>query len=703
MARLKFSKEASTPATPAAGFVTFYAQGSDLKYIDETGTVRILATGVTPEDVQDIVASFIQSSASIQWTYNDPLNTLTGTVIASGVNHNALANYVANEHIDHASVSINAGTGLTGGGDITASRTISMPNVGTAGTYGSAAAVPVFTTDAQGRVSAASNTNIAIPASQITDFSEAVDDRVAALVVAGAGISITYNDPANTLTFASTITQYTDEQAQDAAAALIQNGTGISWTYNDAANTLTPAVTLAPFSTTNLTEGTNLYFTDERAQDAIGAALTDTASVDFVYNDVANTITATVLPAGVNHNALANYVANQHVDHSTVSIIAGTGLTGGGDLTTSRTLNLANTTVVPSSYGSASQVATFTVDAQGRLLAAANTSIQIAQSQVTNLVSDLAGKQPLDGDLTAVAGLTTTGFVTRTGTDAMSTRSITGGTGIGVANGDGIGGNPVVSLNNTAVTAGIYGSTTQIGSFTVDAQGRLTAASNITITPANIGAQPVSAELTAEANLATTGIQVRNAPGSRITRSIVGGAGIGVTNGDGISGNPSIAINNTGVTAGTYGATGVPQFTVNAQGQITAASDGPALVIGDNFEQFLDNTTFTTTSTTDVVAASFTTSTKEPGLYRIGVTWVWGINVTNIDAIQSIYVDNTLIDGEYREELSETTNQRIPHHYVFYTTFVGTTTHTIELRVRNEAGGGTQSVFFVRAEIWRVN
>jgi len=49
--------------------------------------------------------------------------------------------------------SILAGAGLTGGGDLSADRTISMPNVGTAGTYGSATQIPVITTDAQGRVS----------------------------------------------------------------------------------------------------------------------------------------------------------------------------------------------------------------------------------------------------------------------------------------------------------------------------------------------------------------------------------------------------------------------------------------------------------------------------------------------------------------------------------------------------------------------
>lgn len=96
-------------------------------------------------------------------------------------------------------------------------------------------------------------------------------------------------------TLSSSITQYTDEMAQDTVATLIQNGTGISWTYNDGANTLTPAVSLGSFSTTNLSEGSNLYFTDERAQDAVGTTLTDSSTVDFTYNDGANTITAAVI------------------------------------------------------------------------------------------------------------------------------------------------------------------------------------------------------------------------------------------------------------------------------------------------------------------------------------------------------------------------------------------------------------------------
>ena len=40
------------------------------------------------------------------------------------------------------------------------------------------------------------------------------------------------------------------------------------------------------------------------------------------------------------HDDLSGFVANEHIDHSGVDIIAGAGLTGGGDITTSRTLNV---------------------------------------------------------------------------------------------------------------------------------------------------------------------------------------------------------------------------------------------------------------------------------------------------------------------------------------------------------------------------
>lgn len=121
----------------------------------------------------------------------------------------------------------------------------------------------------------------------------------------------------------------------------------------------------------------------EAAQDAVGAILTDSASIDFTYNDTGAQISAAVIPGGVAHNSLAGlttgdphtqYVAlatartitAQHsftpasaaapfllganaqgqlvtglrADQLNKSVVAGAGLTGGGALTSDRTLDV---------------------------------------------------------------------------------------------------------------------------------------------------------------------------------------------------------------------------------------------------------------------------------------------------------------------------------------------------------------------------
>ena len=146
---------------------------------------------------------------------------------------------------------------------------------------------------------------------------EFIQDTSAALITGGThtNITATYNDSTGTLNLVGAVT-YTDEQAQDAVGNAV--GTGLS--YNDTTGAISVDTTAiqakvanvsdteigyldgvtsaiqtqlnakfdtANASTTNITEGTNLYFTDERAQDAVGTIL----GSGLTYNDPSGTIT----------------------------------------------------------------------------------------------------------------------------------------------------------------------------------------------------------------------------------------------------------------------------------------------------------------------------------------------------------------------------------------------------------------------------
>ncbi len=53
----------------------------------------------------------------------------------------------------------------------------------------------------------------------------------------------------------------------------------------------------------------------EAAQDAIGASIVDSASINFTYDDTANTITGVVLPAGIDHGGLSGLGDDDHTQY----------------------------------------------------------------------------------------------------------------------------------------------------------------------------------------------------------------------------------------------------------------------------------------------------------------------------------------------------------------------------------------------------
>ena len=143
----------------------------------------------------------------------------------------------------------------------------------------------------------------------ITD--ERVDDRINALLTDAttSGIDITYDDTGNALTLSVDLSEIV-EGLQDNVQSLFTGGTGITTTYDDNANTLSLSIDFSEFdtdnitegssnlfytegrfdtsfsgkSTTNLSEGTNLYYTTTRANTDIDARV-DKAFVDALNVD----------------------------------------------------------------------------------------------------------------------------------------------------------------------------------------------------------------------------------------------------------------------------------------------------------------------------------------------------------------------------------------------------------------------------------
>jgi hypothetical protein len=164
-----------------------------------------------------------------------------------------------------------------------------------------------------------------------------------------------------------------------------------------------------------------------------------------------------------------------------------------------------------------------------------------------------------NGTLYADTGWVQTNAVTVVGTSPVTwvqfsgAGTYTAGTGLTLAG-------TQFSITNTAVTAGAYGSATQVGTFTVNAQGQLTLAGNTTVTPA------VGSITGLGTGVATAlGVNVGSAGAFVTFDGALGTPSSGtVTN---LTGTASININGTvGATTATTGAF----TTVSASGVITS-------------------------------------------------------------------------------------------------------------------------------------
>lgn len=82
----------------AGDIVIFVGTDGVLRSKDESGNITVYATGISPEEVQDIIGSTLVDSASIDFNYDDPTNTITATVIQSAVDHGSISGLSDDDH-----------------------------------------------------------------------------------------------------------------------------------------------------------------------------------------------------------------------------------------------------------------------------------------------------------------------------------------------------------------------------------------------------------------------------------------------------------------------------------------------------------------------------------------------------------------------------------------------------------------------------
>jgi hypothetical protein len=395
--------------------------------------------------------------------------------------------------------SVDTGTGLTGG-PITSTGTISIANTTVvAGSYTSAN----ITVNAQGQITAAANG----AAGGVTSFSAGTTGFTPSSATTGAITLAGTLNVANGGTGATSLTGY-----------LVGNGTS-------------PVTAVATIPNAGLTNSSITVGTTAIALGASSLTLGGLTSVAVTQDPTSALDLATKQYVDAVAEGLHIHAASAAATTGTLaSITGGTVTYNNGTAGVGATLTLSSPLTVLDGYtllnGDRVLVKDEATQANNGIYTWATGGTVLTRATDFDTAAEMASGDftfVSNGTLYANTGWVQTDPVTTVGTSPVvwiqfsGAGAYTAGTGLTLSG-------TQFSITNTAVTAGSYGSASSVPTYTVNAQGQLTAASNTTIAIAN----------TQVSGLGTMSTQ--NANSVAITGGAINGTTVGATTADTVRG-----------------------------------------------------------------------------------------------------------------------------------------------------------------------